>query len=83
MTGTWVDADDRDRIRINSVARFQRVRNVQRDPWVTLDIADPAVEHIEALAQEHLGGPCPWYGGRDQQRLVLTVEAGWVHSPQG
>jgi PPOX class probable F420-dependent enzyme len=103
MTQTWVDADDRGRIRINSVAGFQKVRNVERDPRVALNIADPAdpsryfgvrgrvvdvtadgaVEHIEALAQKYLGGPYPWYGGRDQQRLVLTVEADSVHSPQG
>lgn len=25
-------------------------------------------EHIEALAQRYLGGPYPWYGGRDQVR---------------
>jgi hypothetical protein len=44
---------------------------------------DGASEHIEALAQKYLGGPYPWFGGRDQQRVVLTVEADTVHSPQG
>ncbi|SDG99853.1 TIGR03618 family F420-dependent PPOX class oxidoreductase [Klenkia brasiliensis] len=103
LTQTWVDADDRGRIRINSVAGFQKVRNVERDPRVALNVADPAdpsryyavrgrvvdvtadgaVEHIEALAQKYLGGPYPWYGGRDQQRLVIKVEADSVHSPQG
>ena len=37
--------------------------------------ADGAAEHIEALAQRYLGGPYPWFGGRDQQRLLLTIEA--------
>ncbi|MCO7222586.1 TIGR03618 family F420-dependent PPOX class oxidoreductase [Klenkia sp. PcliD-1-E] len=103
MTQTWVDADDEGRIRVNSVAGFQKVRNVERDPRVALNIADPAdpsryfgvrgrvvditteaaVEHIEALAQKYLGGPYPWYGGRDQQRVIMTIEAGSVHSPQG
>ena len=31
--------------------------------------------HIEALAQRYLGGPYPWYGGRDQVRVVLTISA--------
>jgi PPOX class probable F420-dependent enzyme len=33
------------------------------------------VEHIEKLAQRYLGTPYPWYGGRDQVRLILTIEA--------
>jgi PPOX class probable F420-dependent enzyme len=36
---------------------------------------DGAVEHIEKLAQRYLGGPYPWYGGRDQTRLLITIEA--------
>src|SRR3954469_23014307 len=28
-----------------------------------------AADHIEALARRYLGGPYPWFGGRDQQRL--------------
>jgi PPOX class probable F420-dependent enzyme len=34
-----------------------------------------AVEHIEKLAHRYLGGPYPWYGGRDQTRLLITIEA--------
>jgi PPOX class probable F420-dependent enzyme len=33
-----------------------------------------AVEHIEELAQRYLGGPYPWYGGRDQVRVVFVIE---------
>ncbi|GAA2396085.1 PPOX class F420-dependent oxidoreductase [Dactylosporangium salmoneum] len=33
-----------------------------------------AVEHIEKLAHRYLGGPYPWFGGRDQIRLLLTIE---------
>jgi PPOX class probable F420-dependent enzyme len=36
---------------------------------------DGAVDHIEALAQRYLGGPYPWYGGRDQTRIKLIIEA--------
>jgi hypothetical protein len=32
-------------------------------------------EHIEKLAQRYLGGPYPWFGGRDQVRVILTIEA--------
>jgi PPOX class probable F420-dependent enzyme len=35
---------------------------------------DGAVEHIEKLAQRYLGGPYPWWGGRDQTRLLLTIK---------
>ena len=37
-------------------------------------------EHIEALAQRYTGGPYPWYGGRDQVRLVLRIRADKVNS---
>jgi PPOX class probable F420-dependent enzyme len=32
-------------------------------------------EHIEALAQRYLRAPYPWYGGRDQVRVILTISA--------
>jgi PPOX class probable F420-dependent enzyme len=32
-------------------------------------------EHIDTLAQKYLGGPYPWFGGRDQTRLIITIEA--------
>ena len=32
-------------------------------------------EHIEALAQRYLGAPYPWYGGRDQVRVILSITA--------
>jgi len=103
LTQTWVDVDDRGRILVNSVVGHRKVRNVERDPRVALNVADPAdpssyigvrgrvveittegaVEHIEALAQKYTGGPYPWYGGRDQQRVLLVIEADSVHSPRG
>jgi len=33
-----------------------------------------AVEHIEMLAQKYLGTPYPWYGGRDQVRVIIVIE---------
>lgn len=33
-----------------------------------------AVEHIEMLAQKYLGTAYPWYGGRDQVRVMIVIE---------
>jgi PPOX class probable F420-dependent enzyme len=41
-------------------------------------------ENIEELAQKYLGGPYPWFGGRDQVRVVLTIAVEKiVHAPWG
>jgi PPOX class probable F420-dependent enzyme len=40
--------------------------------------AEGGAEHIEALARRYLGAPYPWYGGRDQVRVILTIEAARV-----
>jgi PPOX class probable F420-dependent enzyme len=100
LTETWVDTDG-EHLLINTVAGYQKIRNIERDPRVALTVADPdrpvryysvrgrvlditadgAAEHIEKLAQRYLGGPYPWYGGRDQQRLLLTIGAEKVTSP--
>ena len=94
LTQTWVDTDG-EHVVINTVAGFQKVRNVERDPRVAVTVSDPdnpsryftvrgrvrsvsaegGVEHIEKLAQRYLGTPYPWYGGRDQVRLIMTIEA--------
>jgi len=39
-----------------------------------------AADHIEKLAQRYLGRPYPWFGGRDQQRLLLTIAADKINS---
>ena len=94
LTQTWVDTDG-EHVLINSVAGFQKIRNIERDPRVAVTVSDPdnparyfavrgrvlnvtedgAAEHIEKLALRYLGGPYPWYGGREQQRLLITIEA--------
>ena len=43
---------------------------------------DGAVESIEGLAQKYLGRSYPWYGGREQVRVLLKIGAeriGGVH----
>ena len=102
MTQTWVDTDGRN-VLVNTVAGFQKVRNMERDARVALNVADPddvsryyavrgrvvsitpdgAAEHIERLAQKYLGGPYPWFGGRDQVRLLVSIAAERITSPQG
>ena len=45
---------------------------------VTHTTTQGGADHIEALSQRYLGGPYPWYGGRDQVRVLLTITAGTV-----
>ena len=41
-----------------------------------LDVTtEGAAEHIDKLSQRYLGRPYPWYGGRDQVRVLLTIDA--------
>ena len=50
---------------------------------VTGVTTEGATEHIEHLAKKYLDGPYPWYGGRDQTRLLLTIAVdGIVHAPR-
>jgi PPOX class probable F420-dependent enzyme len=99
LTQTWVDTDG-EHILINSVAGYQKLRNIQRDPRVAVAVSDPArpsryvtargrvtatrtdgaAEHIEALSHKYLGGPYPWYGGRDQQRVILVITIDKLHT---
>ena len=33
-----------------------------------------AADHIEKLSQKYFGTPYPWYGGRDQVRVIIAIE---------
>jgi PPOX class probable F420-dependent enzyme len=74
----------------NNVARDPRVAVTVSDPGnpsryyairgrVTRLTTDGAADHIEALAQRYLGRSYPWFGGREQTRLLLTIEADKIH----
>ena len=41
LTQTWVDTDG-EHILINTVAGFQKLRNIERDPRVAVAVSDPA-----------------------------------------
>jgi PPOX class probable F420-dependent enzyme len=47
---------------------------------VTDSTTEGGAEHIEALSQKYTGGPYPWYGGRDQVRVILTISAEHIHA---
>jgi len=50
-------------------------RYIQVRGKVTSVTAEGGAEHIEKLAQKYLGMPYPWFGGRDQTRVIITIEA--------
>jgi hypothetical protein len=85
MTETWVDTDG-EHVLINTVQGFQKVKNVDRDPRVAEirgrvvnTTTEGGAEHIESLAQRYLGKPYPWFGGRDQVRVILTISVDKIH----
>ncbi|MFJ4467861.1 PPOX class F420-dependent oxidoreductase [Streptomyces sp. NPDC089424] len=76
-----------------NVARDPRVAVAVSDPTrpnsyvqirgrVVRVTTEGAVEHIESLARKYLGGPYPWFGGRDQVRVMLVIEPERISSPR-
>jgi PPOX class probable F420-dependent enzyme len=75
MTQTWVDTDGT-HVLVNTVDGHQKVRNIQRDPRVALNVADPddhsryfevrgrVVEVTEDGAREHIDELSQRYIGR-------------------
>ncbi len=74
-----------------NVARDPRVSVAVSDPVdpsryheirgrVVSTSTDGAVEHIEELARRYTGAPYPWYGGRDEQRVLLRIAPERVHA---
>jgi PPOX class probable F420-dependent enzyme len=41
---------------------------------------DGAAEHIDVLSRRYTGGDYPWYGGRDQVRLLVRITPERVRS---
>lgn len=102
LTQVWVDTDG-ENIVINTVAGYQKLRNMERDPRVAIAVSDPGApsrfvtvrgrvrgitksggeQHIEFLAHKYLGRPYPWYGGRDQTRVIVTIDIDKIHAEGG
>lgn len=52
----------------NNPSRYFQVRGR------VLDVTtEGATEHIEKLSHKYLGTPYPWYGGRDQTRVIIII----------
>jgi hypothetical protein len=49
-------------------ARYVQVRG-----RVVSIVTEGGAEHIEMLAQRYLGKPYPWYGGRQQVRVIVAI----------
>ncbi len=72
-------------VKVRNIARDPRVavavfdpenssRYVQVRGRVIEVTTQGAVDHIDRLAQRYLGTPYPWYGGRDQIRVIIVIE---------
>lgn len=77
--------------KVRNVARDPRVAVAIADPehpsrYVAvrgrvLDLTEHgAAEHIDRLSQKYLGRPYPWFGGRDQTRVIMTIGADKITS---
>ncbi len=73
-----VTRDPRVALTISDPARPSRYTEVRGR--VTEMTTTGAADHIEVLARRYLGRPYPWFGGRDQQRLLLIIAVGRLRS---
>jgi PPOX class probable F420-dependent enzyme len=73
-----IERDPRVAVAVSDPANPSRYYSVRGE--VVSVTKEGGAEHIEQLAQRYLGKPYPWYGGRDQTRLILTIAPHKVHS---
>ncbi|MCU1415023.1 MAG: F420-dependent protein [Microbacteriaceae bacterium] len=63
------------RVAVTIADHEQPTRYLQVRGEVVDVTTDGARDHIETLAQKYTGKPYPWYGGRDQVRIILKIRA--------
>ena len=72
-------------VKVRNIARDPRVALAIADPdthsryvqvrgRVREVTTEGAADHIEMLSQRYLGTPYPWFGGRDQVRVLIVIE---------
>jgi PPOX class probable F420-dependent enzyme len=72
--------------KLKNVARDPRVAVSVIDPGrpsryfeirgrVVASTTEGGAAHLESLAQRYLGRAYPWFGGRDQVRVIVTISA--------
>jgi PPOX class probable F420-dependent enzyme len=68
-----IERDDRVALTVSDPANPSQYLQVRGRVinWTT----DGGAEHIDKLSQKYNGEPYRWYGGRDQVRVILTIEA--------
>ena len=71
-------------VKVRNIARDPRVAVAISDPKnparyfqvrgrVLSVTTEGAVDHVEMLAHKYFGKPYPWYSGRDQVRVIVTI----------
>lgn len=68
-----IERDPRVALAIADLANPFRYKQVRGR--VIKTTTEGGADHIEALSQKYTGGPYAWYGGRDQTRVIVTIEA--------
>jgi PPOX class probable F420-dependent enzyme len=66
-----VERDPRVAVTLSDPANPTRYLQIRGD--VVEATTEGGAEHIDQLSQKYLGRPYPWFGGRDQQRIILKI----------